>query len=207
MLNSKALKPYKSRWSIEADYENGDMSLSEKAVYLFKKYLVWPITDNYRFCKRRIKKCYDYAKFGYHSYDWDFHYVFQEMEFKLKRLRVALVNGHAIQEEEHMEALDQMIKAVRRLGRKTYENKYLYHHDEKWGKIESMTTPNHDEDGKVRTHTWHSWRKNTKNASDEVKEQEKKEFLECYQKGEVDRLKDIDLFADLLKKHSIYLWD
>jgi hypothetical protein len=207
MLNSKALKPMKARWTMEADYEDGKMTFLEKISYLGKKFFVWTITDNYKIYKKRLKRCYDFAKMGYHNYDWDFGYVYHLMEFKLKRVRLELQNGCAIQEEEHMDGLNKMIKVVRKLGSKIYENKYLREHNKKWGKIETSSTPNYDKDGKIKTYTWKSWRKNTKNASQEVKDEERKEYADCYEKGEQDRLKDIDTFADLLKKHSLSLWD
>lgn len=207
MLNSKALKPKKFRWTYESDYENGDMTFIEKVSYLFKKFFVWPFTDNYKYYKRKAKIAYDYAKFGYDNYDWDFHCVYQLLEFKLKRLYNALENGVAYQDKEDMDALKEMIKITRRLGRKTYEEKYHRMHDSVWGKIETSSTPNYDEKGKVQTYTWNSWRNGTINATQEIKDQERKEFLGCYQSAEVDRMKDIDRLAELLKNHSLKLWD
>jgi hypothetical protein len=207
MFNSKALKPRKFRWNLESDYEDGNMSFPEKISYLFKKFLVWPFTDNYKYYKRKFKIARDYAVFGWDNYDWDFHCVYQLMEFKLKRLYRALENGVAYQEKEDMDALKEMIKIVRRLGRKTYENKYHRLHNGKWGEIQTSSTPNYDDDGKVRTYTWHSWRNSTEHASQEIKDQERKEFLECYEKGEADRIKDVRRLAELLEKHSLNLWD
>ena len=112
MLNPKTLKPKKFRWM----YADETKSLLGNVVYGIKKYLIWPVTDNFRILKERTKRSYDYACFGWLNYDFDMACAWDLFEFKLRRLYKCLENGHAIQEPEDMKALRELIKIVRRLG-------------------------------------------------------------------------------------------
>ena len=164
-------------------------------------------TDTYAKYKERISRSLAYAKFGWLNYDFDFGFTYNLMEFKLKRLLKCLENGHAVQEEEDLNALKEMIKVVRRLHRERYDEKYLRLHDKKWGKTETLSIPKVGEDGKIRHYEYKSWKNSTKNASEEVKAQERREFRECWEKAEVDRCNDVDRLAELIKKHGPRLWD
>jgi hypothetical protein len=204
MFNSKALKPQKFRWQ----YEDEKKNLMQNLAFHFKKLFIWPITDTYRRTKERVLRSYDYACFGWFNYDFDMACAWHLLEFKLKRLRHCLRNGHAVQEEEDMKALSELIKIVERLGKGDYEGKYLDQHDKVWGKIQSRTTPNYDDKGKVVTHTWHSWRKKCpENAPKKLKDKERKEFRACYEKAEQDRTKDALRMADLIILHGRNFWD
>lgn len=203
-MNSKALKPKKFRWM----YEDEEKNLLQNLVYLVRKYLIWPVKDNYRIIKERSKRCFQYAKFGLYSYDWDMAYVYEILNFKLKRLYRALENGTAVQQPEDMAALKELIKITFRLHSGNYDRKYHREHSKKWGEIESETIPcKYDKNGKASLYEWKTWRPGTKNASEEVKEQERKEFMACYEKAEEDRCKDIDRMAELLKKYATSWWD
>lgn len=204
MINSKSLKPKKFRWM----YEDESKSFFQNLAYLFKKYLVWPIADNYRITKERLGRSYAHARFGWLNYDFDMACVWHLFEFKLKRLRECLKNGHAIQQPEDMAALRELIKIVRRLGMERYENKYYRIHDKKWGKIESRTTPNYDDKGEVTSYSWRSWRKNCpENAPKKLKDKERKDMKRVYENAEKDRIKDIERMAEILVEHGQHFWD
>lgn len=205
MLNSKSLKSRKMRWM----YEDEKKGLFGNVIYFFQKYLIWPVSDRYRRTKERSKRAFEYARFGWLNFDFDMAYVYELLEFKLKRLYKCLENGYSRQDLEDMEALKELIKIVGRLRNSNeYDDPYLEEHDKKWGKIQSKTTPNYDDKGKITTYSWHSWRKKCpENASEKVKKQQRKENRECYKKGEEDRKKDVDRMAFLLKEYSLKWWD
>jgi hypothetical protein len=204
MLNSKSLKPRKMRWM----YEDEKKSIFGNVVYFFKRHLIWPISDNYRRTKERMKRSYSYARFGWLNFDFDMSYVYELLGFKLKRLYNSLGKGLSIQEPEDMKALKELIKIVDRLREGNYDELYLDQHDKKWGKIQTRTTPNYDDNGKITTYTWHSWRKKcSENAPNKVKKQEREERAVCYDRGEEDRKKDIDRMAEILKVHAPKFWD
>ena len=106
-------------------YADETKSLLGNIVYGIKKYLIWPVTDNFRILKERTKRSYDYARFGWLNYDFDMACAWDLFEFKLRRLYKCLENGHAIQEPEDMKALRELIKIVRRLGYEQYDRIYL----------------------------------------------------------------------------------
>jgi hypothetical protein len=202
MMNSKQIKNGKYSFT-----DPDDLNLWGKVKYHTKEWFYRLVTYNYHRYKERISRSYDYAKFGWDNYDFDMGYVYDVLEFKLKRLQRSLTNGYSVQDPKDMEALTSIIKAVERLRKGEYDDKYLDQHDKVWGKIESKTTPNYDENGKIKNYSWDSWRSGTKDASKKVKEKERKEYLKCYDLGEKDRCEDIDLLAFLLKKHAPFFWD
>jgi hypothetical protein len=202
MINSKALK---GDWDRYDDPEK--FPLLKKIKHHAKMWLVYPITDNYRRYKERVKRSLAYAWFGWHNYDFDLSYAYRLFDFKLKRLYKCLENGHAIQEDEDMKALKELTKIVRRLGRRDYDNKYHRAHDRVWGKIESETIPNLDEKGEIINYSWNSWRSGTKSANKKTKDKERRQFRKCWENGEKDRIKDINRMAELLKLHGLKWWD
>ena len=204
MKKSKALKSsFRSYLLHEFDYDS--LNLLKKTAYKVKKFFHY-ISDLYHRHKSCAKRSYEYAKFGWSNYDFDHGSVYRLMEFKLKRLRHALKNGHAIHEESDLKALDEYIKIIRRLHRERYEDKYLRLHDAKWGKLEHKTEPINDQ-GKIEYYEFISWRKNTKDAPEDVKKKERSENNACYEKAEQDRRADIDRLAVLLKDFSSHWWD
>lgn len=205
MFNSKELKPKKFRWM----YEDEDKNLFQNLIYRFKEFFVWPIMDNYRRTKERMGRSYAYARFGWLNYDFDMACAWYLFEFKLKRLRKCLNNGHSVQEPEDMKALSELIKIVKRLGNDSiYERKYLREHDKKWGKIESRTEPWINAKGKEMGSTWISWRTNCpESASEELKKEEMNEFRCCFEDAEKDRIRDLDRMKDILVKHGQRWWD
>ena len=179
-----------------------------RIAHKLKEWLIWPIVDRYHRYSERISRSLAFARKGWLNYDFDMASAYDLFDFKLRRLYKALETGHAVQQPEDMEALRKLIKIVRRLSGFNYERKYHRAHDRKWGKLQSKTEPAKlDDKGEPLTYSWISWRSSTENASKKVKNQERKEFLACWTKGEADRCKDIDRLAELLKKHGTNWWD
>jgi hypothetical protein len=204
MFNSKALKPKKFRWQ----YEEEEKNLMQNLVFYSKKFFIWPITDNYRRTKERVLRSYDYARFGWLNFDFDFAYVYHLLEFKLKRVQKCLKNGVSVQEPEDTAALKELIKIVERLGKGEYDERYRIEHDKIWGKLETKTTPNYDDKGKVTGYAWNSWRKNCpEGAPKKIKDKERKEFMACYELAENDRIRDIKRLSEILIHSSPKFWD
>jgi len=203
-LNSKTLKPKKFRWQ----WEDETKSFWGNVWYQIQKYLYWPVTDNYRIYSERLKRSWAYARFGWLNYDFDMSCAYGLFEFKLKRLHKSLGKGCSIQEPQDMDALKELIKVVRRLRIGNHDRKYHRRHNNKWGRLLTRSTPNHDENGKVKTYTWHAWReKCPENAPKKLQNKEMKEFRACYEMGEKDRVKDLERMAELLVKHANSWWD
>src|SRR5208282_968600 len=113
MLNSKALKDFPKRTMMslcgcpdECEPECGFIGKVFHSIGRFIMFkFCYPVESFYRRTKERIGRSYSYARFGWLNYDFDMACAWDLLEFKLKRLRVALKNGHAIQEPEDMRAL------------------------------------------------------------------------------------------------------
>ncbi len=172
---------------------------------MFKIY--YPPIDFYHRYVERINRSLSYAKFGWLHYDFDFAFLYDLLAFKMRRLLGALENGHAVQEDEDMDALKEAIKICDRLHENNYDDNYHEIHDAKWGKTEHESVPIKEQDGSVKFYEWKVWRSGTVNASDEVKKQETQEFRQCYELGEADRLADIDRLAEILKEKSLAWWE
>ena len=119
-LNSKALKdspkrPFSSECGCpeECGTEHGRIKkilYSIGQFFMFKVY--YPLESFYTRTKERIFRSYDYARFGWLNYDFDMSCAWDLLEFKLKRLRKCLQNGHAIQEPADMAALAASVAAL-----------------------------------------------------------------------------------------------
>lgn len=155
----------------------------------------------------RLCRALFFFKLTYNNYDWDFHYVYELMYYKLKRLQKSLLNGHLHQDPKDLKALKELINIVFKLMRDNFDRKYLIQHDRKWGKIESRSIPMHDADGKIKYYRYESWRSGTLNKSEKIQEKERKEHWKCYEKAEKDRNNLIDKMAYILKNHERNFWD
>jgi hypothetical protein len=211
---SKKLKDFTRPLMInKCDCPEGDHNCSKlmrplRAVarfYMFNVY--YPIHDFFTRITERVGRSLSWAKFAYLNYDFDSVYLYTVMSFKLKRLYLGLKSGTAVQEKEDMEALKELIKVCDRLSDQSYEDKHLSQHDKKWGRMPRFgSTPNKDVNGKITSYTM-VFKDRPKVKNKRQKEQERKEFRECFEKGEVDRIKDIDRMAEILKKHATHWWD
>lgn len=196
MRNSKALKG----WSPKKLYEWWIMS---------------KLSDYYdnvvRWIKRpfwKAKLMYDWYKNVFHDdFDWDSGYLYKIMEYKLKRIKISLENGCAIQEEKDMQALNLAIEILRRIQE---EHKYCFEkayrdHNLKWGEMITWHTPNYDEDGEVRTYTWNSRRPNANTP--ELEEQERAEIRLVWEKEEWLYKRYQKWFYGILEKYMKTWWD
>jgi hypothetical protein len=216
-LKSKALKEFPARLLREecgcpkrAKHDHNFLyKAGHKILSFFMHEIYYPVESFFRRHKERISRSYAYAKFGYHNYDFDFSYVYQLINFKLKRLYKALENGHAEQDPEDMKALRDLTKLVYRLSRGRYEDKYLRQHDKKWGKLQSRFEDIEEKDSsKSKYSKWITWRdKCPENALEETKANERAEFKKCYDLGEDDRVRDIGYLGNILIHHGPSFWD
>lgn len=169
---------------------------------------IYPITDTFSRLKERIGRTLAFARIAWLHYDFDSAYMWHIMAFKLKRIEKCLINGHAIQEEADMAALRETIIICERLFSEDYDSKYHEAHNAKWGDLPEFGTEPSDVDNKGKVLTYRVIFKDRPKVTNETeKEQERKEFLECFNKGEQDRLADMDRLAFLLKTHSRQWWD
>lgn len=214
MINSKALRNPPKRWlTADCGCPEGDEhthSALDKALrtvarfFVFKIY--YPVESFFGAFFRRSKRSLAWARFTHSNYDFDFTYLYAVMSFKAKRIYTALENDYAIQAKEDMKALKEFIRVCDRLHKNNYDDKHHVAHDKKWGKRPPFGwKPAFDKDGKeIGSEIISKPRPKAKNKR--LEEQERKEFLACYDLSEVDRKNDIDRMAELLKNYSLKWW-
>jgi len=150
----------------------------------------------------KISRSIAFAILGWGSYDWDSHYLIEVMQFKMKRIRVALINGIAVLEKNEIKSLDLAIK----IGDRIMEDKYFRYndmHSKKWGELVTTYTPYSRENisGSVV-----SFSRPKANTEEEI-EQEKKENREAYLADEREKSRDIKLYFTIISKYYQYWWE
>lgn len=195
-------KPVKSSYLRFKDW--GKLEFLKEPFYKVRSFLRWPFRKMWR-----IRLVWDwYWNVLRHDFDWDHSYIWRVLEYKLKRVLIALEEGHLYQDEQRIKGLKECIKILDRLINKDFESYFepAYDpHDKKWGKMKTWTTPNKDATGKVTTHTWHSGRPKAKTSKQ--KEQERKEFLAAGKKEDDLRNADRKRLYELMYEHEMYWWD
>lgn len=184
-------------------------------IFWIKEHTIWKIESLWNRYTERIARSYAFAKIGWLNYDFDAHTVWELLEFKLKRIHPVLVNGHAVQKDEDMNALLEAIEICKRLKDEDYDDKYYAIHDAKWGELETNLdrrdsnsdedVASRDEDGKPLSFFWRSWRKNAN--TEELKEQEREETRAIYENSHKDYIADLDRLNEIFKKHFKTWWD
>lgn len=156
MIDSKALKdgPEKSKlyyWWIDSwigdQYYAFVRNFIKNPIYQVKRLLAW------------------YWNVLRHDYDYDGHSLFGIIEYKLKRLEKALINGHAIHEPTDLKALKVAIKLAGRLKEAKYEEAGYDRIERKWGKLIIWFT---DIPGKPDYSTMHSKYEKEKDDLDKI---------------------------------------
>lgn len=183
-----------------------DIKKENAIISKIKDIVYYPIESFFIRYRERIGRAIAFAVFSWANYDYDFAYTYSLMAFKLKRLHKGLINGCAEQHEEDIGALLEAIQICDRLNDKDYDSKYTEIHNKRWGKLEIKKdeVASRDKDGKPLSYYFTTSRKL---VNDVNKEQERKEFMECFDNGEKDRCTDIDRLATILKQHSLHWWD
>lgn len=210
MINSKALKDsFRCGCPPGQDPKNGFFKRVIEAIKnLFLYHVFYPLENIFQRYVERIGRSIAFARQGWLSYDFDGCTLYDLMQFKLKRIKKTLIDGSAVQEDADMKALQQCIKLTGRLFRGCYDEYYHKLHDKKWGPMPDWDTEPHkaDENGNVLySRILFKDRPNVKSPEDKL--QERKEFMECYEKGEINRLKDLDTLNSLFKSHIAFWWD
>lgn len=143
MLKSKALKDF-------SDEKTG--KLYDWWVESVLRDWYYDIQAFFRRPYLRIKKLYEWNKHVFaHDYDFDGHCLFAIIEYKLRRVLPELENGHAIQEDQEINALKLAIKLASRLKEDEYERIAWDRHEKIWGDLITWTTP-YGNDGMSQWH-------------------------------------------------------
>ena len=152
---------------------------------------------------RNLKRSIDYVKLGWNNYDWDGGYLYEVIQFKLKRMLPELENGHAIPNQyNELKALKLAIK----LGDKLLNSWDSYKqfsdlHNKKWGEVNISFE-------KVEGSKCSRILSNRPNANtEEEKEKENKELREAWKKDRNREDRDRKIYFGILEKYIDFMWD
>lgn len=204
---SKALKalPRKVSLSIEEKEPTKFRRAVQVVVNAFKEHLYYPIDSFFSRTYERASRSLAFAKHGWMHYDFESAYLYDIMAFKLKRIHACLLNGHAIQDDEDMNALLEAIQICERLFKGQYDEKYYDLHEKKWGESKHEHIPEYDEEGKIKWYRWESSRPNAKTAAQ--KKREVADLRRIWVNEEKDRKADLKRLHEILMKHEPTWWD
>lgn len=183
--------------------EDEKPSFLERLPEPIKNYLIYPVQDFFYKYSERICRSYAFAKIGWLSYDFESLYIFELMSFKLKRIKKTLQKGHSIQEDVDMLALQEAVEICDRLFAEKYESKYHERHNAKWGEMPEWTTTRSEMSGFSRI----VFKDRPNVIDEETKKLERQDFLNIYEKAELDRRKDLDRLGYLFKEYLPKWWD
>lgn len=196
MINYKQIKSYSSK----SDEHNKKIPPLLKKVEEYLHDKIASIHLFFRIKYRKFMQAYQYAKYGWNDFDWDYVTIFDIMAFKMNRIEKCLKKGHHVQIKAEMDALKECQKICKRLRDEDfYEDKYYKLHNKKWGKANYKFIKN---DNNIST--MQCSRKNIKTKED--KKLEVKDFLQMYKNSDKDWKKDVDRLCHLFKKYSRTWW-
>lgn len=160
----------------------------------------------------RAKRALAYAKLGYNNWDFDALTIEHYLAFKLKRVQNALINGHADltvdMGPKYMKALKLAIKLADKLSQGDCGYmRFMDLHNAKWGEGEMVfTTVPGSEDRPGGPYSTMDMVREKANTP-ELKEQERKEFLEAAYADDREQEKHRKLLYLIINKYICYWWD
>jgi hypothetical protein len=182
MSISKAIKP----WTPEPEPTTRLGKLWKEVKWVFMMNLYYPVDSFFSRYYERISRSLAFAIRGWMHYDFESAYLYDIMAFKLKRIYKVLENGHAVQEDDDMKALQEAIAICEKLFNFDYAEKYYDEHEKVWGQLEI---------GKNREFAEGEYEKYRQSIWDVSINEEK------------DRNADLDRLNEILKKHEPTWWD
>lgn len=155
---------------------------------------------------RKLKRAAAYAIQGYNSYDWDYSYLFKLIEFKIKRIELEIINGHAIPDKQTLQSLRLCLKLLKRINNSEYHY-FLDIHNAKWGESE-WVFHRKEEDGTEIPNGCSRLEIIKRNANTpEEKAQEREEFQIAFRLDDAQEARDKRLLFRIMEKYHQLWWD
>jgi len=138
-----------------------------------------------------------YFKIIWEDRDWDSHFLFALLRFKLKRMeQLNRFHGHAVSSIEIADKIKVCVLLLDRIVKDEYEERVFEKHDKKWGDINL----DFSDSGCINI-----TRKNVKTKEDHEKEW--KEHKALWERSAALKQQDIDLLFKIMSKHATKWWD
>ena len=144
---------------------------------------------------QQVIKLYQWQTNVFHNdYDFDSHSIYGILEYKLKRIQHALLNGWAVHEPKDLKALALAIKLAGRIRADNYEEAFMVKHDLKWGTANYTFEPNFVSHREGAT-------------TPELLALERKEFSHAFMRAEARTVRDRKLFFAIVHLYERIWWD
>lgn len=175
--------------------------------YIYKAYehlfVIWPT---------KLKRALDYFVFGWNNRDFDNFYVDQLVLFKLKRLEYNFVNfGHHSEDCENyppkMKSLRLAIKLLKLYCNEDKNRMFMDAHDKKWGEADWQSEKVEGSEDKPGGPYYRMLVNRVGAVTEEQKEQERKEFVDAYDKDERRHERLRATAYKIMIKYGHYWWD
>jgi len=134
--------------------------------------------------------------------DWDHGFLFEMLEFKLKRMEKCLRNGIHLYADQTADKVKLCTQLLERINKDEYHEMVFRNHDKKWGRGEITFTDCEDREGMSELHIRYP---NVKTEED--LEQQRKEYRALMKRPDELMQQDIDLLFETMRKHIREWWD
>jgi hypothetical protein len=189
MLNSKAVSD--DFWSKDESWLRGKIS---------------DLTSSLRAFLRKVKRALAFAVHGWNSYDWDYGYLLDLIEFKLKRMQKEIKNGHHVPDKATDQSIRICIKLLKKINRRDYHY-FAGLHDQKWGESEWVFHKTDENGQEISNGGSRLEIVRPKAVTPEEKEQERTEALVAYRMDDAQRERDVRWLFNIMAKYHQCWWD
>lgn len=142
----------------------------------------------------RIYRSFQFAKYAYSTYDWDYIYIVDIMIFKMERMHDNFKYHGVAEHKDDLKQIKATIKLLRRVKDYDYEDKYYKALDKKWGKFPTG-----------RDGFWKGSRSKVKTPAD--KKAYLKDVKALIKNSHKDRTQDLRAAFKIMEKHIWSWWD
>ncbi len=180
---------------------------------LIKKYIftskysnagwLWPLKD----LKYGVQNLFEFFKVIWAWRFWDFHYFLKVLVLMLKLMEKNFSEyGNHLYVEKDVKNMKIVRLLLERVLEDDYHSMVYKSHDEKWGKLNTGSTPcEWDKNGLPTMYEMNFSRSNA--VTEEQEEQEQKEFKKLIRKPDQLRYRDLKYALDLMSKQLLHWWD
>lgn len=157
---------------------------------------------------KSIKRSYDYAKQGWNSHDWDDFHLYDDITFKVKRMRAFFASTDTVTNDKHckqtVKEMDEVLKLLDKVPYDPfgeYYDKYEAEITKKYGKLRMYTTELEEEENTSRLHMMRD-KEDYTNAK-KLETAQRRAWTKAFKERERDKKK----VFELLNKHIDGWWD
>jgi hypothetical protein len=164
------------------------------------------LTGTIRSFLRKVKRSFDFAVHGWNSYDWDYGYLLELIEFKLKRMKKEIDNGHHVPDKTTNQSLRICIKLLKKINFRDYHY-FMDLHNKKWGDCEWVWHRTDEEGKEIPNGASRVEFKRPNAVTEEEKAKEREEFRIAYKLDDAQRERDVRWLFNIMAKYHQCWWD